>query len=179
MSKYMATSGQSNFTTGRIAATHGRFSGIRQVAGSVHPLLIHGFLGPRKSTSQMESLLQIYTTTGPCKHGWTIKYFWGDVDSVGGPDAKYEGALLRMMTSGFSCMLPSTVPSGHEAGISPNVLIGRPQNKSHVAFNFPSEKWKTRMWANAQRDGRPAEHRWHPLFSATKFSWRPLLDAVQ
>ena len=24
----------------------------------------------------------------------------------------------------------------------------------------------TRMWANAQRDGRPAEHRWRPLFSA-------------
>jgi len=23
-----------------------------------------------------------------------------------------------------------------------------------------------RMWANAQRDGRPAEHRWHPLFNA-------------
>ena len=22
------------------------------------------------------------------------------------------------------------------------------------------------MWANAQRDGRPAEHRWHPLFNA-------------
>ena len=25
------------------------------------------------------------------------------------------------------------------------------------------------MWANAQRDGRPAENRWHPLFNATKF----------
>ena len=25
---------------------------------------------------------------------------------------------------------------------------------------------KTRMWANAQPDGRPAEHRWHPLFNA-------------
>jgi len=25
---------------------------------------------------------------------------------------------------------------------------------------------KTRMWANAQRDGRPAEYRWHPLFNA-------------
>jgi len=25
------------------------------------------------------------------------------------------------------------------------------------------------MWANAQRDGRPAKHRWHPLFSAAKF----------
>jgi len=35
---------------------------------------------------------------------------------------------------------------------------------------------KTRMWANAQRDGRPAEHRWCPLFNAAKFGWRPLLD---
>ena len=28
---------------------------------------------------------------------------------------------------------------------------------------------KTRMWANAQRDGRPAEHRWRPLFNAANF----------
>jgi len=34
---------------------------------------------------------------------------------------------------------------------------------------------KTRMWANAQRDGRLAEHRWRPLFNAAKFGWRPLL----
>jgi len=27
----------------------------------------------------------------------------------------------------------------------------------------------TRMWANAQRDGHPAEYRWHPLFNAAKF----------
>jgi len=26
------------------------------------------------------------------------------------------------------------------------------------------------MWANAQRDGRPAEYRWCPLFNAAKFS---------
>jgi len=25
------------------------------------------------------------------------------------------------------------------------------------------------MWANAQRDGRPAEHRWRLLFNAAKF----------
>ena len=25
---------------------------------------------------------------------------------------------------------------------------------------------RTRMWANAQRDGCPAEHRWRPLFNA-------------
>jgi len=27
----------------------------------------------------------------------------------------------------------------------------------------------TRMWANAQRDGRPAAYRWRPLFNAAKF----------
>ena len=35
---------------------------------------------------------------------------------------------------------------------------------------YMSEKLnKTRMWANAQPDGRPAEHRWRPLFNAAKF----------
>ena len=28
---------------------------------------------------------------------------------------------------------------------------------------------ETRMWANAQRDGHPAEHRWRPLFNAAKY----------
>jgi len=32
------------------------------------------------------------------------------------------------------------------------------------------------MWANAQRDGRPAEYRWRPLFNAAKFGWFPLLE---
>jgi len=27
---------------------------------------------------------------------------------------------------------------------------------------------KARMWANAQPDGRPVEHRWRPLFNAAK-----------
>jgi len=27
---------------------------------------------------------------------------------------------------------------------------------------------KLEMWANAQRDGRPAEYRWRPLFNATR-----------
>jgi len=30
-------------------------------------------------------------------------------------------------------------------------------------------KRKLEIWANAQRDGRPAEYRWRPLFKATKF----------
>jgi len=32
------------------------------------------------------------------------------------------------------------------------------------------------MWANAQRNGHPAEYRWHPLFNTAKFGWRPLLE---
>ena len=31
------------------------------------------------------------------------------------------------------------------------------------------------MWANDQRDGRPAEHRWRHLFVAAKFGWHSLL----
>jgi len=34
----------------------------------------------------------------------------------------------------------------------------------------------TRMWADAQRDGRPAEYRWRPLFNVAKFGWRSLLE---
>jgi len=33
---------------------------------------------------------------------------------------------------------------------------------------------KLEMWANAQRDGRPAEYRWRPLFNAAKYGWCPL-----
>ena len=36
--------------------------------------------------------------------------------------------------------------------------------------------YKLEMWANAQYDGRPAEHRWRPLLNAAKFGWHPLLD---
>ena len=36
----------------------------------------------------------------------------------------------------------------------------------------------TRMWANAQRDGRLAVYRWRPLFNAAKFGWRSLLRRV-
>ena len=31
------------------------------------------------------------------------------------------------------------------------------------------KKEELEVWANAQRDGRPAEYRWRPLFNAAKF----------
>jgi len=36
-------------------------------------------------------------------------------------------------------------------------------------MNTMAEVDGTRMWANAQRDGHPAEYRWRPLFNAAKF----------
>ena len=35
-----------------------------------------------------------------------------------------------------------------------------------VSFEYILE---LEMWANAQRDGRPAEYMWRPLFNAAKF----------
>jgi len=41
--------------------------------------------------------------------------------------------------------------------------IGRSEDQNAAAFI------ELEMWANAQRDGRPAEHRWRPVFNAAKF----------
>jgi len=48
----------------------------------------------------------------------------------------------------------------------------------HRANRFTNgrPKRRTRMWANAQRDGRAADYRWRPLFNAAKFRWRRLLE---
>jgi len=52
----------------------------------------------------------------------------------------------------------------------------------HLPKSWPKNKVAVflgtlcRMWANAQRDGRPAEYRWRPLFNVAKFGWRPLLE---
>ena len=48
-------------------------------------------------------------------------------------------------------------------------------NPATTTISWPLHR-STRMWANAQRDGRPAEYRWRPLFNAAKFGWRPLLE---
>jgi len=52
----------------------------------------------------------------------------------------------------------------------------------HFQFLYLQLEWTmvkqfhTRMWANAQRDSRPAEYRWRPLFNAAKFGSCPILD---
>ena len=45
-----------------------------------------------------------------------------------------------------------------------------------VDENTGYKKSPTRMSTNAQRDDRPAEYRWRPLFNAAKFGWCPLVE---
>jgi len=47
---------------------------------------------------------------------------------------------------------------------------------SYWHCQWSEKRTKLEIWANAQRDGRPAEYRWRHLFNAAKFLWRPLLE---
>jgi len=38
-----------------------------------------------------------------------------------------------------------------------------------LSYTTVTQQCKLEMWANAQRDGRPAKYRWRPLFNAAKF----------
>ena len=39
-----------------------------------------------------------------------------------------------------------------------------------------TEQFELEMWANAQRDGRPAEYRWRPLFNAAVWLTPTILE---
>jgi len=44
------------------------------------------------------------------------------------------------------------------------------------SFSYGHFYLKLEMWANAQRDGRPAKYRWRWLFNTAKFGRCPLLE---
>jgi len=95
------------------------------------------------------------------------------------PSADPAISLLRSLTvppqfSGVTTwgevrQLPEAIASGRQAA------GGRLEPTDNIFFvlqlNFERQKEvrrtnKTRMWANAQCDGRPAEYRWRPLLNA-------------
>jgi len=49
------------------------------------------------------------------------------------------------------------------------ILIVMLLHKWHDENFMYKNKQILEMWANAQRDGRPAHYRWRPLFNAAKF----------
>jgi len=58
---------------------------------------------------------------------------------------------------------------------SPFVTLFLNPSDAFPRGSYPKLKL-TRMWVNAQRDGRPSEYRWRPLFNAAKFGLRPQLE---
>jgi len=46
-----------------------------------------------------------------------------------------------------------------------------PVDGPSLTYSRASSISELEMWANAQRDGRPARYRWRPLFNAAKFYW--------
>jgi len=52
---------------------------------------------------------------------------------------------------------------------SPTADIRRGKKEERKKERKKKKQDETRMWANAQRDGRPAKHRWRPLFNIAKF----------
>jgi len=54
----------------------------------------------------------------------------------------------------------------------------RRYRRINIALHSTAQKFtnNTRMWANTQRDIRPAEYRWRPLFNAAKYGWHQLLE---
>jgi len=48
-------------------------------------------------------------------------------------------------------------------------ICGKNLHVPHKLWSLERKHNKLEMWANAQRDGRPAEYRWRPLFNAAQF----------
>jgi len=48
-------------------------------------------------------------------------------------------------------------------------MVDMQSSTAEIMRGKRKQQVETRMWADVQRDGRPAEYRWQPLFNAAKF----------
>ena len=70
----------------------------------------------------------------------------------------------------YAAMVEATVRSGHWTLLGPSFLFySQLFSDSLLRMSCIDQNKNLEMWANAQRDGRPAEHRWRPLFNAAEF----------
>jgi len=89
-----------------------------------------------------------------------------------------ENVLVHSALSTWSLDGTMNAPStSHILSAVGNAASCVQTKQSPFSFTQPTDSntAQLEMWANAQRDGRPAEYRWHPLFNAAKFGWRLLL----
>jgi len=72
--------------------------------------------------------------------------------------------VTERLPATMDCILMKTLHAAFTISFPIISAIGK------VLFTLPALSiGKLEMWANAQRDGRPAKYRWHPLFNAAKF----------
>ena len=94
-------------------------------------------------------------------------------------DAHVELVVLEQQSLGRRRQVRvrlAPVIARHVHHMHQNVFL-QPTTAMNEPVRFPSAHFFkstdnhtiTRMWANAQPDGRPVEHRWRPLFNAPKF----------
>jgi len=76
---------------------------------------------------------------------------------------RWEGEWTRAGKRGKGC-------PGPMQGSLPHLQVQDMTVENNKLHKKQQKQQLTRMWANAQPDGRPAEHRWRPLFNAAKFS---------
>jgi len=70
---------------------------------------------------------------------------------------------FSVLSSAGRSSVPASSP--RDAAFSPEKPECRTDDST--PFIWQTKHPTTRMWADAQRDGRPAEYRWRPLFNAT------------
>jgi len=82
-----------------------------------------------------------------------------------------QRAEMRMVRWMCNVKVTDIVPSKElreRLGID-DIKIDTTAKQAAMVWACAAKRKETRMWANAQPDGRPAEHRWRPLFNAAKF----------
>jgi len=110
--------------------------------------------------------------------------FLANLESLKDHREKISKSFFKKILSSDSC-LHSLLPPERNTELlckfatPQNILFSIPELKDTSLLlpeierelkNFVLFYYSTRMWANAQPDGRPAEHRWRPLFNAAKFA---------
>ena len=78
--------------------------------------------------------------------------------------------LCREYLSVFNIAHQLSRPTAPSAAVKPNLAVVLPSVVHSLIDHLKGTRQNTtRMWAGDQRDGRPAEYRWRPLFNAAQF----------
>jgi len=116
-------------------------------------------VNPAKTAEPIELPFGIWTPAGPRKHVLGEDAYWRHMTNTVEP-FMCGGDAVCYKTTLTTCLLYSMYVS---------------LNQQLILLIYPlmerccCSQTETRMWANDQRDGRPAEYRWRPVLNTAKF----------